>query len=88
MKVLVMVITVFLVSGCGTYLSMEELEHQAMLTGDWSAVEKRERILERRESRSGKICPAGLVAVCDSAMQTNRCTCVENDNLRAILTGL
>lgn len=88
MKVLAMILTVFLVTGCGTYHSMEELEHQAMLTGDWSAVEKRERILERRKSRSRKICPAGLVAVCDSALPAERCSCVETDNLRAILTGL
>ena len=86
MKVLVMCLTALLVSGCGTFHTMEELEHQAMLTGDWSAVEKRERIIARRKSRSGGGCPVGQVAVCDGMSSLGRCTCVESDNLREILT--
>lgn len=87
MKVLVMCLTVLLVTGCGSYHTMEELEHQAMLTGDWSAVEKRERIIARRKARSGYNCPNGQVAVCDSMMSSERCTCMESDNIRALMLG-
>ena len=42
-----------LLGGCGTYTSLEQLEATAMLTGDWSEVEKRERIIARRNLRAG-----------------------------------
>lgn len=87
MKVLVLVLTAFFVVGCGSYTPMEELEQQALLTGDWSAVEKRERRDARRKMRSGNFCPAGLVAVCESYVSMDRCSCVEADNVRAILMG-
>ena len=87
MKVLGLVLTVLLLAGCGTTVSMEELEKQAFLTGDWSAVEKRERALERRKMRRGKFCPGGAVAVCETFAGESNCTCVETDSLRAILAG-
>ena len=87
MKALGLVLTVVLLAGCGTTVPMEELERQAFLTGDWSAVEKRERMLERRKMRRGNLCPSGAIAVCESLAGTSRCSCVETDSLRAILAG-
>ena len=88
MKVLGLVLMVVLLAGCGSYTTMEELERQAFLTGDWSAVEKRERIIERRKMRRGTFCPAGSVAVCESFAGSDRCSCVESDSLRDVLAGL
>ena len=85
MKVFVLVLTVFLVAGCGTYTSMEQLEQQALLTGDWSAVEKRERMLLRRKTRHGSICAGGQVAVCEGITSAERCTCVNSAKIRTIL---
>lgn len=87
MKVLVLVLTVFLVVGCGSLTPLHELEEQALLTGDWSEVERRERIQARRKARQGVACPAGHTAICEVAMGEQRCTCVEADTLLSILAG-
>ena len=87
MKVLVFVSVLLLVAGCGSMVPMEELEAQAMLTGDWSAVEKRERAIERRKMRNGSVCPAGLIAICEGGMRADRCTCVQADVMRSLIGG-
>lgn len=78
---------VLCLSGCGTLTTLEELEQQAMLTGDWSAVEEREKILARRDARRGLQCPSGLVAFCESRMGEHRCTCIDNDAVRDLFAG-
>lgn len=85
MKVLVLGITVLLLAGCGTYTSMEQLEQQALLTGDWSAVEKRERMILRRKLRNGNVCGVGQVAICEGMARIDRCTCVDSSSLPTVL---
>ena len=51
--------------GCAPYPTMEELETEAMQTGDWSKVESRQRAIERRAERRGPTCPSGYVAFKD-----------------------
>lgn len=87
MKVFVLFLTALFVAGCGTYTPMEQLEQQALLTGDWSAVEKRERMLLRRKMRQGNVCTAGKVAVCEGMITADRCVCVESASVRTILAG-
>lgn len=84
MKVLVLLGVIFL-TGCGSVLSLEELEEQAFLTGDWSAVEQRERIIARREARKGVRCPNGQVSFCESRIGAPRCACVDSSEVRAAL---
>lgn len=84
MKVLVLFGVIFL-GGCGTFVSMDELEQQAMLTGDWSAVENRERIIAKREARKGPKCASGTVAFCESYVGSQRCSCVSSGSLREML---
>lgn len=86
MRVMLMVFAFALIAGCAPMTPMAELEQQALLTGDWSAVEQRERMLERRKARSGAVCAAGRVALCESFAREERCVCVESDDLQAILT--
>ncbi|MDJ0910815.1 MAG: hypothetical protein QNI99_16665 [Woeseiaceae bacterium] len=76
-----------LLSGCGTFQSMEELERQAMLTGDWSAVEQRERILAQREERRGLQCPSGHVSYCERYVGRQECRCISNDAMRDVLAA-
>lgn len=76
-----------LLGGCGTYTSLEQLEATAMLTGDWSEVEKRERIIARRNLRAGTQCPSGTVNVCQAGAARNRCACIKSDVLRTLLGG-
>ncbi len=87
MKVL-MLAGILFAAGCGTYVPMEELEHRAMLTGDWAAVEKRERMAARRRAKQGPSCPNGLVAYCVRYVGDTRCQCVSSASVRNALAGL
>ena len=84
MKVLVLMGAIFL-TGCGSTLSLVQLEQQAFLSGDWSAVEQRERIIARRNARRGPQCPSGHVAYCEKRFGQARCGCVDNAELRSAL---
>ena len=80
MKVLVLLGVIFL-SGCGSFQSLDQLEDQAFLTGDWSAVESRERLIAKRKARSGLQCPAGQVGFCEKRTGRSRCGCVDRGEL-------
>ena len=87
MKVLVL-LGVLILTGCISAPTLEQLETQAFLTGDWSAVERRHRIIAKRAARRTIIqCPAGSVAVCRKRMgQENSCGCVKDEQIRALLS--
>lgn len=80
-------VAVLLLSGCGTLVPMEELERQAFLTGDWSAVEARERTLVRQNMRRGMQCPSGYTGYCETSFGRERCACVERDVVRVALSS-
>lgn len=80
-------VVLFLLVGCSVGPTMEELESQALLTGDWSRVEKRERTLVRRQLRAGIQCPNGYIGYCVDQIVAKRCTCLERDALRFVLSG-
>lgn len=87
MKLRILMATAFLavLAGCGTVTPMVELERQAMATGDWSAVERRERILVRQKMNSGMICPNGYIGYCESDFGRTNCSCVGRDSIRSAL---
>lgn len=71
-------------AGCGSMETLEELERQAEITGDWSAVQKRERIIARREARRPPSCAPGLISYCESYVGSTRCTCVTRDVMQSV----
>jgi hypothetical protein len=73
-------------AGCAVSPTFEELETQALLSGDWSAVEKRERLLARRQARQGPNCPAGYVAYCVDRFYDNECTCLRREAMSIALS--
>ena len=83
-KGLVMVLALLLVAGCSSFVSMEQLEAEAMLTGNWSAVESRERIIHRRNLRSSLQCPPGSIGYCEMDFGQGNCTCVEAEIIRSM----
>ena len=85
MKMLGLAILLLTLGGCGTYQTLEELEKQAFATGDWSAVEKRERIIAKRRLRSGSTCGHGSTQYCEKWGSTTRCTCMTSETLRDTL---
>jgi starvation-inducible outer membrane lipoprotein len=84
MKTTGILLLVLTLGACVSVPTLEELEHQAMLTGDWSAVEARERRIAHRSARQGPGCPSGTVAYCEQQVSSERCTCVDHSALSAI----
>ena len=54
---------------------MEELEDEALRTGNWEAVEYREKMMARR-AEGAPNCPSGQTQVCVESGQNIDCTCV------------
>lgn len=69
-----------LLTACATVPTLDELEHRAMLTGDWTEVERREKVIARRAAERGINCPAGYVSFCVKGVR-NECSCVDRDTL-------
>ena len=86
MKTVITVMALVLLSGCGAFKSMQQLEQEALLTGDWSAVEQRERQIARRNLKSSLHCPPGKIGYCQQDFGETDCTCIDQDRLNAFLT--
>lgn len=89
MKGIGILILLVILGGCAAAPSLEELEDQAMLTGDWSQVEKRERLIERRRAREQELpdCGPGYVRVCEKQIGQDRCGCMSRSAMRDIFSG-
>ena len=85
MKIFGLTMLLFLV-GCAPIKSMQQLENEAMLTGDWTAVENRERAMARKAEREGvKLkCPIGYVAFCQAFTARDECSCVSRSGMEDI----
>ena len=82
MKGLSVFFLVLLLGGCAAGPTLEELEDQAVLTGDWSQVEKRERTIARRQAEEPLDCAKGYMSYCETRMATTRCSCVSHSVMR------
>lgn len=85
-----LVITILIgigIGGCGTATPMAELQAQALETGDWSLVEKRERQIARRSARSGRSCPKNATNLCERRMGQLVCECVDRGHVSAVFSG-
>lgn len=69
---------------CAPAPTLDDLVYQANISGDWSAVEKRELLVEKRRARQGLTCSQGQVAYCESRGASERCQCVSNASVRAV----
>ena len=85
MKTIVLTLALVILSGCGTYHSLEQLEAEALRTGDWSAVELRERQMARRDPYRGLRCPPGEVPFCVTEFAQSKCTCIDEGRMRAFM---
>ena len=79
----ILLLTLLMMAGCSGMVSMEALEKEALMTGDWTDVEQRERIIALRDERSGKSCPAGSTSYCEFEFGQEQCQCVETEALSA-----
>jgi len=74
-------------AGCTASPTLQELEMQAFVSGDWTKVERREAALARRQSRSGALCPNGYVSYCEVSVGESKCTCVDRTELMSAIFG-
>ena len=83
----IIALALILLAGCAAVTPLEQLEAEAFISGDWTAVERRERLIARRESRKTH-CPPGTVGYCAVDFGTNACSCIKSGALRSLLGGL
>ena len=74
-----LIIFLVLLMGCSNRPTLEELEDQALVTGDWTAVEERERELRARAALTGEQepCPENATRVCFEKGMDVDCTCMK-----------
>ena len=84
-RTILITLSLIFLGGCESFVSLEKLEAEAMLTGDWSAVGRRERIIERRKMRNFMQCPPGFVGYCEQIASREDCTCVDTDVIHSLL---
>jgi len=72
---LVSILILLLVVGCATPPTLEELEAEAVASGDWKAVEDRERIIRKIGSPLHQQCPEGLALFCLKNGMHEVCSC-------------
>jgi len=65
-----------MIAGCSATKTLEELEADALRSGDWSLVEEREAVIAKREARRASQCPDGTVSYCATSIGSHRCQCV------------
>lgn len=78
MKILSLVVFCVL-AGCAGRPSLEELENQAVASGDWSGVEQREESLQRQNKKIGPECPEETTSVCLEQGMSVSCECVRQN---------
>lgn len=69
------ILALLVLCGCAAQPSLEELEDEALITGDWSRVESFERKLARNDRTNGLDCPRTFVEVCRESGLTTKCSC-------------
>lgn len=75
MKGLIGLVAVTMLCACAQVKTLEELEREAMETGDWSAVEKREKKLAEQQARREAGCRGTETLMCDHIGGVSRCYC-------------
>lgn len=87
MKGLLSIFSILLLVGCADFKTLEELEFAALQSGDWFAVEQREKNIARRKAQQGIRCPSGLLPLCEQRGRRARCSCTSRDEIQVLLGG-
>lgn len=72
-------------AACAPLPTLEELESEALQTGDWTAVEKRERLIAKRNARRPLQCPTGTVSYCERHVGRLECQCVSRSTFGDVI---
>ena len=82
MKIKSALILLFLIAGCSSQPTYNELIDEALRTGDWEAVESREQMAQRRGKINDLECPRPAVSVCRETGAMSDCACVQSKGRR------
>jgi len=72
----VWILLIFSLVGCADQMTIEQLEDEAITTGDWSEVEDYERLLQEQSRESVPECPDGQIVRCVESGLNVKCDCV------------
>ena len=78
MKIL-FIASLMLLAACGSRPTVEQLEDEPLISGDWSKVEARERGDARTYRDSMQRCPTGNIAYCETHLDPESCKCVRSN---------
>lgn len=73
-------------AACAPLPSYDDLQAEAEATGDWSEVERYERMMARRDLRRTPSCPAGQTLYCEALLGSERCMCARTDTMRTLVS--
>jgi hypothetical protein len=78
-----MLAALMFLAGCGGLTPLAQLESEALLSGDWSKVDRPERSIALRNQHSFvQQCPDGTTSFCETGAGSKRCACVVVDSVR------
>ena len=88
MKHGIILLTLAILTGCASQPSLQELEAQALQSGDWSAVEARERRLASYDGAASlDACPRGKALVCNERFEEPNCYCASRNDFSRMIGG-
>ena len=87
MKSLICLGMLALASACAPMKTLEELEAEALRTGDWTLVERRELLIAKRNARRPPSCPAGQVSYCEKNIGILNCRCVSKSIMSSVFVS-
>ena len=69
-------ITLVIVGGCAPRPTLEQLEDEAAISGEWTTVEKREELIKKRLESTAPGCPVGQRKKCIEEQSGIECYCL------------
>ncbi len=72
----VFLISLVIVVGCAPRPPLEQLENEALITGEWTTVERREELIKERLESTAPGCPVGQRKKCIEEQSGIQCYCL------------
>jgi hypothetical protein len=76
MRIVTILLLTLVITACASRPTLEELEEQAMASGDWTAVEYHEEMARKRNGGDALNCPKGQTKFCVESGLRVDCKCV------------
>jgi len=74
---IVILVMLIIVVGCAQRPTLDQLEDEALVTGKWTTVERREELIKKRLESTAPGCPVGLSKKCFEELSGIQCYCIK-----------